>query len=534
MGKRSGIVGAANAMAREAAKQAKQAEAEKKRLEREAAKRAREAERAKALADKEAKQRYLEERNTETESLNKDIASRVEELEGIIKVALGNKAIISFDSLRIKEKYPKFNPPKDIALPAETPNLSNYSVDKPTFFRKLLPGATKRYHRSIQNAERLYHVDVIKHENYEAIRKSKLAKLQAEYDKGKQAFLLKVQQKDQEVNELQFLYSKGVPEAVVTYNTMVLECSKYPNGFPQYFRLAYVQESKELVIEYELPTKDIIPQVAEYKYVKSKDEINKKSRKIGEIKSLYQDIVSAITLRTLHEVFEADQGNVVEVVVINGFVQTIDPATGKDITPYLISVRVTKDTFTQLDLSRVDKIICLRNLGAQVSPRPTELLAVKPIVEFNMVDKRFVDQSDVIETLDSRPNLMDLNPYEFENLVSNLFGKMGLDSKQTRSSRDGGVDAVAFDKRPIVGGKVVIQAKRYKNPVGVSAVRDLYGTMMNEGANKGILVTTSGYGPDAYDFANDKPIELIDGSGLLYLLDQNGYKARIIFPEDKK
>jgi len=29
--------------------------------------------------------------------------------------------------------------------------------------------------------------------------------------------------------------------------------------------------------------------------------------------------------------------------------------------------------------------------------------------------------------------------------------------------------------------------------------------MMNEGASKGILVTTSGYRPDAFDFAKDKP-----------------------------
>jgi len=138
--------------------------------------------------------------------------------------------------------------------------------------------------------------------------------------------------------------------------------------------------------------------------------------------------------------------------------------------------------------------------------------------------------TDVLSDLESRPNLMDLNPFEFETLVANLFQQMGLETKLTRSSRDGGVDSIAFDKRPIVGGKVVIQAKRYKNTVGVSAVRDLYGTMMNEGANKGILVATSGYGPDAFDFAKDKPIELVDGGGLLYLLEQVGIKARIVMP----
>jgi restriction system protein len=149
-----------------------------------------------------------------------------------------------------------------------------------------------------------------------------------------------------------------------------------------------------------------------------------------------------------------------------------------------------------------------------------------------MVDKRFIDQSDLLGQLDGRANLMELTPSEFENLVSNLFQKMGLETKLTRTSRDGGVDAIAFDCRPVVGGKIVIQAKRYRHTVGVSAVRDLYGTMMNEGANKGILVATSGYGPDAFEFAKDKPIELIDGGALLYLLAQVGVRATIIMPRE--
>jgi restriction system protein len=275
---------------------------------------------------------------------------------------------------------------------------------------------------------------------------------------------------------------------------------------------------------------DVIPTGTEVRYIKARNAFEEKPRKPGEIKSLYQDVVTGIALRTLHEVFEADQGNHLAVVTLNGFVRTVDRATGKDITPMLISVRTTKESFGQLQLDRVDKQTCLRNLGAQVSPQPTDMIAVKPIVEFNMVDKRFVDQSDMLTGLDSRPNLMDLNPTEFEHLVSNLFQKMGLETKLTRSPRDGGVDAVAFDTRPVLGGKVVIQAKRHKNPVGVSAVRDLYGTMINEGANKGILVATSKYGPDAFEFVKDKPVELIDGGELLYLLEQIGVHARIVLP----
>ena len=77
---------------------------------------------------------------------------------------------------------------------------------------------------------------------------------------------------------------------------------------------------------------------------------------------------------------------------------------------------------------------------------------------------------------------------------------------------------MAFDNRPIFGGKVIIQAKRYKNTVPVSAVRDLFGSVHNEGASKGILVTTSGYGRASFEFAKDKPLELLSGSHLLYLL----------------
>lgn len=313
---------------------------------------------------------------------------------------------------------------------------------------------------------------------------------------------------------------------------MVLEKSAYPIEFPQNFKIAYVPESKELVIDYQFPDTTIIPTVSEYKYIKTKDLIEEKSRKINHIKELYQDIVTSITLRTLHEIFDSNQKFHVDTVTFNGYVETVDLATGKEIAPFLVSVRATQAAFCEISLSKVDKSVCLRNLGARVSPRSYETQPIKPIVDFNMVDKRFIDQSDILKELDSTQNIYEMNPFEFENLVSNLFSRMGLESKLTRSSKDGGVDAVAFDLRPVLGGKVVIQAKRYKNTVGVSAVRDLYGTMLNEGANKGILVTTSGYGADAFEFSKDKPIELIDGGQLLYMLREVGIEAKIILPND--
>ena len=51
---------------------------------------------------------------------------------------------------------------------------------------------------------------------------------------------------------------------------------------------------------------------------------------------------------------------------------------------------------------------------------------------------------------------------------------------------------------------------------------------------KGILVTTSYFGNNAFDFASGKPIQLIDGAQLLGLLEKHGHKATIDLKEAKK
>ena len=133
---------------------------------------------------------------------------------------------------------------------------------------------------------------------------------------------------------------------------------------------------------------------------------------------------------------------------------------------------------------------------------------------------------------------VDMNWEDFEHLVRELFEREFEDIKGevkvTQSSRDRGVDAVAFDPDPIKGGKIIIQAKRYTNTVKVESVRALYGIMQDEGAMKGILITTSDFGSDAYHFAKDKPITLLSGNNLLSMLEKHGHKARINLKEAKR
>jgi HJR/Mrr/RecB family endonuclease len=330
-------------------------------------------------------------------------------------------------------------------------------------------------------------------------------------------------------------YREGDPSGVAVWVKSILQTMHphLPEGFDANAKLAYSPESRQLVVEYEFPTAKVVPTAKAYRYVRSTDRLRQTVRPASQVKSLYSGAIAQLTLLCLANIFACDPKQHIDVVVFNGVVDTIDPRTGKPTRPCLITVRTTRDTFTEIDLDQVDPTACLKHLNAGISRSPTELAPVRPVLEFSMVDPRFIAETDTLGELDDRPNLMELTPQQFESLIQNLFGKIGLDTRQTRPSRDGGVDCVAYNTDPILGGKVVIQAKRYKHTVGVSAVRDLYGTLQNEGASKGILVTTSGYGKASYDFAEGKPIELFDGSNLLYLLETHaGIKARIEPPDD--
>jgi restriction system protein len=241
-------------------------------------------------------------------------------------------------------------------------------------------------------------------------------------------------------------------------------------------------------------------------------------------------------LRTLREIFDSTPGEMISTVVFNGRVHEVDPLTGQKIQPHLITLRATRQQFMPLVLDELkfNPVECVRRyFFADISPHPDELIPVEPVMPFSMADPRIIDPIDVISDIDKRPNLIELTPKEFEAFIQNLFTKMGFDTKLYQASGDGGIDCVAYDPHPISGGKFIVQAKLYNRTVQPTHVRDLWGTVQHEGATKGIMITTSGYGPDSYKFAGGKPLNLIDGSGLLALCQQYDIPARILSTKRK-
>jgi restriction system protein len=290
-------------------------------------------------------------------------------------------------------------------------------------------------------------------------------------------------------------------------------------------RVGYDPDTRILLIEFEFPDAEKL----EFTKIGARNTLRPVAG--TQRKRLQEQLIYGLALKVAFDLADITRDRPIDRIALNGSATFIDKATGRERTEIILSMLVKPAEVLELRLSHADPKIAFKKLKGVMTADLSEHSPVAPIMTIDKNDNRIVESRDVLEGLAENENLAAMDWADFEHLIRELFEKMfvqnGIEVKITRASRDSGVDAIAFDPNPLTGGKFVIQAKRYTRTVDVSAVRDLFGTLQNEGANRGILVTTSKFGRDTYEFANGKPITLIDGPKLLGLLLQHGYNFTI-------
>lgn len=176
-------------------------------------------------------------------------------------------------------------------------------------------------------------------------------------------------------------------------------------------------------------------------------------------------------------------------------------------------------------------VFCTKHLAR--SPHDIECLQILGILYSTMNDQYrrrgvelqleramlLADSGVVDQTIISPPETRN-DGIALEELVAKLLAAMGYRSELTKRSADGGIDIVAIKDEPISGGTYLIQCKDWSSPVGEPVLRDLYGLVVAEAANKGIIITTGSFTKSAEQFAQGKQLELIDGSQLNALAAQ--------------
>ena len=125
-----------------------------------------------------------------------------------------------------------------------------------------------------------------------SITKSKLSRKQAAVDEH-----------NAEIETYKQEFAAGDAIAIANYFELVLDSSVYPHGFPKQPAITYVTESKELRVEFSMPTPDVIPDTWRYVYDEIRDEIVSADLSDKRRRRLYASMLAQISLRAVHEVF---------------------------------------------------------------------------------------------------------------------------------------------------------------------------------------------------------------------------------------
>jgi restriction system protein len=512
----SGVLGA---WAEAQRRQQRQYEAQQRawraeQLQRERAQRA--AIRAQARDQREALRAYQQGRELDAAARTEELDAQVARLAGILQSVLAAPPF-QLEQLIQEIAIPPFAP-GPLAVPVVMPDQSAYQPQPPSGLRALSSAARRQHEEACRRAQAQFEHDYQQAARVEGQRQRQLADYYHQYQAWADSERRRIIDHNGQVRLVGHQMASGDQAAVCEYFAAALYASAgWPEGLPRRARTSWDQSEKHLVVDWELPDSSIVPAISRYRYIKSDDRETEIPRPAGERKSTYRNALAQSALAVLAEIFRADYSRVVSNVTVNGFVSCADPATGRRSKVFLLTVTAGRMAFTHLDLARVDPVSCLERLRGQLSPRPENLTPVYP---FHLAAAAVSEPSD--DAGAGLSDLLTMDPIDFEDLVAALFKAMGMEVMTTERSGDGGVDVRAMDPDPIRGGKLVIQVKRYRNTIPPAPVRDLYGTMLHEGATKGILVTTAEFGPSAQEFASGKPLTLIGGTQLVDLLAQYG------------
>lgn len=96
---------------------------------------------------------------------------------------------------------------------------------------------------------------------------------------------------------------------------------------------------------------------------------------------------------------------------------------------------------------------------------------------------------------------------EFEDYLYYIYKDAGYKVKKTPRTGDFGVDLILISSN---GEKIAIQAKRWKNNVGIKAVQEIVSGKIHYNCDKAFVVTNSYFTKAAIKLAKTNNVELID------------------------
>ncbi len=239
-------------------------------------------------------------------------------------------------------------------------------------------------------------------------------------------------------------------------------------------------------------------------------------QQLSEKVALYTDAMSAATA-SAHTVQQiagpiiqlTDHHSATTLALVNETYRLVQPAMEK-LAPIFSTDFSFLSDFPLVSLTRSHQLLLagyesmdayLNSLQALVVEAPDESeLLEQPTTQLLLPEtrERIVLYSPSLRLLEQlraqQLSIHELNWRQFEEVVAELLIQDGYTVELGRGTKDGGKDITAVKELPGVGLVLSVwQAKKYSvgRPIGESVIRELADTRNTNGANKGVIVTTT-------------------------------------------
>ena len=363
--------------------------ARQKQMEREEKARERERLRAGKKRDKLEKQQYIASQKEEVEFNNETLQDELSELESILEATLEVDDYFDLNNLKKTEALFPFEN-KELETPLVvpekpvTPEEPQYTEPKRAF---TLFGRKKKHQVQVAEAQKK-HKSL--HSEWIADSKRTVAKYEKacdDYAEGerlrlenleaaRKQYCVELEKHNAEVDKFIDFFAYGDKSAVEDYISIVMDNSRYPEGFKVTYTPDFDPALGELSIKVTIPKPSRLNTIKAYKYIQSRDEVTFTNVSKAELKRRYLSIVNQVCLRTMHEIFESDRKPIINSASITVGTIAHDAATGLERFIVLAGLTSSREDFEQIDLSSIEPAATMKHLKAAVSKNPYELVEV--------------------------------------------------------------------------------------------------------------------------------------------------------------
>jgi restriction system protein len=297
-----------------------------------------------AKADaKEAARLHVAAQIEEADDLTRAVQDREKAIGNLLACSLGKNPMVELSTMMKSFTPTKFDETQWNLL--SPPNRDEFAAKAPSFFARLLPGATGRHERRVMEGDRRF-------DAADAAYKERLQERDAAVTKFEVIENTRREEIDQH-NSTVLAWQRGLEAnehtAVVGYFELIIKRSLEGEPDAVSAEVGYAPDSRHLVVDLELPELSAIPEETGFRCVKSTDRIDRIIRSLAKRKALYGDLLCQIALKCIDTVFRGGPRSAVDCLTLNGMLDTTDPATGQQVRVCLLSRQGHKGCFSRLE-----------------------------------------------------------------------------------------------------------------------------------------------------------------------------------------